>query len=113
MAAMSTTLVLQGSSLDQANYSYTGHTGLRPKLVLQRRVPLTGNRTVMEDSITVLEATEDDDGALLPQKVTFQVIVKRPALGQAAEVTSALAVFRDIVASDEFGAVVTDQALLS
>jgi len=113
MAAMTTALTEFSDSQNSRTYFYSGHTALKPKLVIQKRRVPTGNQTVIEDTITVLEATEDADGNVLPQKVSYSVTVRRPVDGDAAEVTSALAIFRDIVAGDEFTAVTTQQAYLS
>jgi hypothetical protein len=49
----------------------------------------------------------------MPSRVTFSATVRRPIGGDAADVTAQLAVFRDIIAGDEFGAMVTTQNWLS
>jgi hypothetical protein len=72
-----------------------------------------GNQEIVEDTITVLSSTEDSDGALLQQNVTFSVTVRRPKSGIAADVTAALAIIRDIVAGDEFANTVDTQEWLS
>jgi hypothetical protein len=68
---------------------------------------------MIEDTIQVLSSTEDASAAILPQKVSFQVTVRRPKSGIAADVTAALAIFRDIVAGDEFTNTVNTQEYLS
>lgn len=113
MAAMTTALTEFADNGNSRTYTTTGHTAQEPELVLQkRRVPST-NQTVLEDTITVLHSTEDSDGVILPQKVSFSVTVKRPIAGIAADVTAALAIFRDIVAGDEFTNTVDTQEFLS
>jgi len=58
--------------------------------------------------------TLDAAGMPIPAKVTFSVNVRRPVnmASGATEVTDALALFREIIASDNFGSVVTSQAWL-
>jgi hypothetical protein len=43
----------------------------------------------------------------------FQAVIRRPKDGIAADVTAALAIFRDIIAGDEFGNTVSTQEYLS
>lgn len=113
MAAMSTALTEYANNGNSRTFTYTGHTAVVPKLVLQKRRVATGNQTVIEDTITVLAATVDSvSSAVLPQKVAFEVTVRRPINGTASYVTAALAVFRDIIAGDEFGTTVTTQNFL-
>jgi len=88
------------------------HTALRPRLVIQRRKVPSGNQVVAEDSISVLYATLDSEGAVLPQKVTMSVNIRRPITGLAQDVTDALVVLRDIVQSTEFTSVVNGQVHL-
>jgi len=110
MAGMTTTLTetFTQSGGNSRTYAQPGHTALTPKLVLQRSKS-AGAGGVAEDTISCLQQTEDDDGIPLSSKVMFSATVRRPVDGQAADVTAQLAVFRDIVASDEFTAMVTDQ----
>jgi hypothetical protein len=67
---------------------------------------------VAEDSVNVLVATKDVANVVLPQKVSFSVTVRRPINGTAADVTAALATFRDVIAGDEFAATVNSQGWL-
>lgn len=75
-----------------------------PKLVIERvRVP-EGNKTVGEYSASVLYAALDADGQVLPSKVAFTVTFRSPVnIGPTETVVAdALALFREIVASDNF-----------
>lgn len=112
MAAMATALTEFSDNGNSRTYTQVTHTAAEPKLVLQRRKVPSGNQTVLEDTITVLESTEDSAGLLLASRVTFTATIRRPVDGIAADVTSALAVFRDIVAGDEFANTVTTQEFL-
>lgn len=113
MAAMSTALTEFADNGNSRTYTYAGHTASEPKLVLQRRRVPEGNNTVIEDTITVLSSTKDSDNVILPQKVLFSATLKRPIAGVAADVTAALAVFRDIIAGDEYTNTTSTQEWLS
>lgn len=102
MAAMSTALTHFASQGDSITYTYTGHTVSDPRIVLQKRRVPSGNKVVQETEITVLSGTQDSTGANIPQRVTFSAKVVYPSTGVYADVTAALAVFRDLVACDEF-----------
>lgn len=112
MAAMSTTLVEFNNDLNSKTWYSSTHTAAKPRLVMQKRKVPTGNQTVLEDTITVLHATVDDDGAPLPQRASLSVTVRRPVGGQATDLAAALVIFRDIIAGDEFGVTTTHQKYL-
>jgi hypothetical protein len=112
MAAMSTALTEFADNGNARTYTYSGHTAVEPRLVLQKRRTSTGSTSVVEDTVTVLSSTEDSNGDLLASKVLFSVTCKRPVNGIAADVTAALAVFRDVIAGDEFANTVSTQEWL-
>lgn len=112
MAAMTTVLTEFSTNGNSRTYELPGHTVFDPKICIQKRRVPSGNQTVAEDTITVLQSTVDADGSVLPQKVSFEVKVRRPIDGQSVDLTELLAVFRDIVAGDEFGDVVNTQGFL-
>lgn len=112
MASQSTALTEFSTNGDSRTYTTSGHTALKPKLVIQkRRVPL-GNQTVVESTVSVVHATVDAEGLVLSSKVTFSVSVRYPVGGAQADIDAALAIFRDIVAGDEFGNTVNTQEFL-
>jgi hypothetical protein len=106
MAAMSTNLTLYSNNGDSFTYRLDGHTSLSPQLILQRRRLPTGNQTVIEDEVSVVYTTEDSEGNILSSKILFSAKVRRDQRSQSSDITAALAVFRDLIAGDEFGAVV-------
>lgn len=63
-----------------------------------------------ESRISVVYGTEDAEGNPLQSKVVFDAGVRFPVNGQSSEIDAALVVFRDLVASDEFTAMVNSQA---
>lgn len=85
------------------------YTALEPRLVIQKRKSPTANQILVQDEMHVLYSTENAAGDLLPQKVSFKVLVSRPKDGLSTDVDGALASFRDIVAGDEFEALVDNQ----
>lgn len=112
MAAMSTALSLPEFNNGNITYMLTGHTFEKAQLVLQKKRVPSGAQTVATDTITVVYGTEDSNGELLPSKIAFEVSVRRPIGAIAADMTAALATFRDVVAGDEFAAVVDKQSRL-
>ena len=109
MAGMTTTLTKFAQNGDSITYTCPGHTASDPRLVLQKRRVPTGNKVMAESTVTVLYGTQDIAGANIAQRVGFSANAAYPITGVAADVTAALATFRDIVNSDEFAAMVTSQ----
>lgn len=112
MAGMTTVLTEFSSNGNSRTSTYAGHTALEPNLVIEKRRVPEGNQQMIEYSCKVIETTEDSDSAILSQKVSFEAVVRYPILGQSADVTAALAVFRDIIAGDEFANSVSTQEWL-
>lgn len=112
MAAMTTALTEFSDNGNSRTYTLTGHTAINPQLVIQKRRVPSGSQTVAEDTITVLRSTDDSAGEQLPQKISFEVKVRRPINGTQADVDALLAIFRDIVAGDEFANSVNTQEFL-
>lgn len=112
MAAMTTALTEFSDNGNSRTYTYTGHTASEPRLVIQRRKVPAGNQSVIEDTFTVISSTEDSAGDLLASKVSFSATLRHPVDGIAADVTAALAIFRDIIAGDEYTNTVSTQEWL-
>lgn len=112
MAAMTTVLTEFSNSGNSRTSTTTGHTALSPKLVIEKRRVPEGAQTMIEYSCKVIHATEDADGAILANKISFEMVVRYPVNGQSADVTAALAVARDVIAGDEFGNSVSTQEWL-
>lgn len=112
MAAMSTVLTEFSDNGNSRTYTRTGHSALNPRLVIQKRKVATSPQGSAEDTIDIISGTLDADGNMLPGRIAFSVTIRRPVLGQATDVTAALAVLRDIVASDEFTSTVNTQNYL-
>lgn len=109
MPAMATVLTEFSDSGNSRTSTLAGHTALKPRIVIQKRKVAVSDQSSPEDHIQVVYGTVDAAGLILPGKIAFELSLRRPVLGLAADVTAALAVFRDIVASDEFTAVTTTQ----
>lgn len=110
MAALALTLVQFQDNRNERTYVLPAHTVQMPRMVLQRRKVAAGTPgSVSEDQISVLYGTKDANGVPIQARVLLTGTVRRPVDGVGADVTAALADFRAIVASDEFGAMVTGQ----
>jgi len=107
MSALVTTLTEYTTNGNSRTYSVSGHTISKPKLVIQKRRVPSGSQTTGETSIQVVYGTEDADGAILPSKVLFTASVRYPIDTADTSVADALAVFQDIVQSDEFAALIS------
>lgn len=112
MAAMSTTLTEFSTNGNSRTYVTAGHTAVKPKLLIQRRKVPTSEQGVVDTMYQVVHATTDSTGAILQRKVLLTATVAHPVQGQSSDVAAALVIFRDMVASDEFGASVTNQNFL-
>jgi len=69
---------------------------------------------VSENKISVVNAALDPDGSVLPSKVSLSIDARIPLNIDSGDtsVADALAILRDIVASDEFAASLTTQNFL-
>lgn len=113
MAVMTTALTEFSENGNSKTYTYTGHAAGEPRLVIQKRRVPAGNQSVIEDTVSTISSTEDAAGELLTSKVGITTTIRRPVNGIAADVTAALAVHRDVIASDEFTNTVSTQEWLS
>jgi hypothetical protein len=94
-------------------YTFSGNTFASPRQVLQRSKAGNAARgTSAEDRLNVIIGTTDSAGNVLPGVISFEAVVRRPVNGQSADLATALATYRDIVASDEFEAMVNNQTAL-
>jgi hypothetical protein len=78
--------------------------------VIQKRKVAADVGGVSEDSLRVVFGTVDSDGAPLSTKDSVEVIVRRSPSGADADLDAAVALAREIVASDNFEAMVDGQA---
>lgn len=112
MAGMTTVLTEFSSQGNSRTSTYSGHTASKPKLVIEKRRVPEGQQSVVEYSAKVVCGAVDSDGTATAQKVSFEAIVRYPLNAIAADVTDPLAIFRDLIAGDEFGNSVTTQQWL-
>lgn len=112
MAAQTTALTVFSNYGDNRTYTTSGHVTSKPKLVIQKRKVPVGNQTVAETTIQVIHATADAASEILKDKVSMMATVRTPLAGDSADVAAVLAIFRDIVAGDEFANAVTTQEYL-
>lgn len=112
MAGMTTVLTEFSDNGNSRTSTYTGHTALEPRLVIEKRRVPEGNQTMITYSAKVISSTEDASGEILSQKVSLEASVSYPVNGTFADVTAALAIFRDVIAGDEFANSVQTQEWL-
>ena len=110
MASFATTITEFSDKENNRTYMVSGHTVQAPKLVIQKRKVPSTSIGVSESRLMVVYGTEDAEANPLASKVVLEAGVRYPANGQTSDVTAALAVFRDFVASDEFTTLVNSQA---
>lgn len=113
MAAMTTVLTEFADNGNSRTSTLSGHTAIKPRIVIEKRRVPEGNQTMVEQSVKVIYATEDADSLVLSNKVSFEMVCRYPLLGQSTDVTAALAVIADIVNGDEFANSVSTQEWLS
>lgn len=112
MAAMTTVLTEFANLGNSRTSTYGTHSAVQPKLIIEkRRVPENG-QIMAEYTAKVVEATTDADSAVMSQKVSFEAVCRYPITGNSAEITSALVIFRDLIAGDEYANSVTTQEYL-
>jgi hypothetical protein len=109
---MTTVLTEFSTSGNSRTSTISGHTAIQPKLVIEKRRVPEGNQVVSEYSFKVVEATTDTNDEVISNKVSFEAIVRFPIIGDYDDVTAALAVFKDIVAGDEFANSISTQEWL-
>lgn len=113
MAAMTTALTGFAGNGNSKTSTLSTHTVIKPRLVIERRRVAENGSQVAEYSCKVIYATTDATGTVLAQKVAFEATVRYPILiGADTDITSALAVFRDVIAGDEFANSVLTQEWL-
>lgn len=111
MPAMATTLTEFSTNGDSRTYTTSGHTASKPKLVIQKRRVPAGNQLMAETQVSIVHAAIGSDSEVLPAKVSHTVISRYPVNIKTGETTvaDALAILKDVVASDEFAASVSSQ----
>lgn len=112
MAAMTTVLTEFSNNGNSRTSTLSGHTAVKPKVLIEKRRVPEGNQKMVEYSFKIVEATTDTNDLVLSNKVSLEVIGRYPLDGNSADVASALAVLRDVVAGDEFGVSLTTQGWL-
>lgn len=112
MANMTTVLSEFTDNGNARTYTKSGHTVAKPQVVIQKRKVPADYSAVANDEISVVFGAVDGGGLTLSSKVALSVGIRRPANASSADVNAAVALFREIVASDNFANVVSGQAWL-
>lgn len=112
MANMTTSLVQRSDAADAREWQAPTHTLTVPFMVRQKRTSpktLTGRAS---DSLSVLRGGVDNTGVALSTPLTLQLNVSRQANMAAADIAAAVALFREVVASANFDALISGQSYL-
>lgn len=109
MATITTALTEFADQGNSRTYTVSGHTVQLPRLIIQRRKVPVDQDASGESKISVIRGTVDAAGVPLASKIAIDVSVRYPVKGLAADITAVLALAREVVASDEFAAMVTTQ----
>lgn len=112
MPTLAATLVEYSDEQNSRTFTTTGHSVSKPRLVIQKRKVGAVGGASGQDTISCVYGTVDPLGVSLPGRVVFEVTVRRPVEAASADLSAALALFRDIVASDEFTTTVNTQNYL-
>jgi len=112
MANMTTVLKEFADNGNSRTYVTSAHTVAEPRVVIQKRkIPTNQVAGVSEDSCKVVYGTSDATGPLA-QKISLEVVVRRPLNADATDLSGAIALFREMVASDNFSSVISGQLWL-
>lgn len=109
MANMVTTLRDYANNGNSRTYVTSAHTAAAPRLVIQKRKIASTPTGVAQDDISVLFGFVDANGAPVASKIAFSVNFRRPLNCDPTAQAGALALFREVVASDNFADVVNAQ----
>lgn len=112
MAAMTVALTEFSNNANSRTSTTSGHTAVKPKVVIEKRKVPEGNQVMAEYDFKVVHATTDSAGTILKEKVSFQGTCRYPLGGQTADRDAALVVFRAIIAGDEYANSVSTQGWL-
>jgi hypothetical protein len=112
MAAMTTAITEFSDRENVRTWTYTGHAIQTPRLIIQKRRVPTSATGKYENTFSVVAGTVDGSSVPLSTRLAFDLNVRGPADGASADVSATLAVFRDLVNSDEFAAAVATQNYL-
>lgn len=109
MAGMTTSLTVFSNTANSRLYTAPAHTVTKPQVVVQRRRVPQNSSGLAHNELNVSFGAVDGDGNPLDRKWFFGSTVRGPANGDTTDRDAALALFREIVASDEFAAMITTQ----
>lgn len=112
MTAMTTVLTEFSSERNSRTSTLTGHTAVKPKLVIEKRDVPEGNKIMCVQSFKVIFATEDVNGVVLSEKIAIEGSARYPKTGSVADVEAALVFAADIFIGDEWKNSITTQEWL-
>lgn len=102
MAAQLTALTFYRSNGDNLKSTTSGHTASSVKLVLEKARTPSGNQTVAEYELSVVQTAVDASGNDLGPKCVGTLSFKYPLGCTEAVIAATESIMRDICAGDEF-----------
>lgn len=102
MPSMATTLVAFSQNGNVTTYAAPQHTVAEPHLVIQKRAIPSSVSGVAQTSLKVVYGTTDANGLVVAQRISFELVGRIPVVANDTDTDAAIALIRDVVASDEF-----------
>lgn len=112
MANMSTSLVTFSENGNKRTSAAPSNTAALPRLILQQRSIASGVEGVSEMQHRVVFGAADASGLPIVQRISFLVLARIPILARSTEVDAAKALYREMIASDNWAASVAGQLWL-
>lgn len=113
MANMTTSLTQRSDAENQREWAAPTHTLASPFTIRQRRTVAKQVTQRATDSISVLRGGLDTSGLALQTPLTAMVTLTRQANMASTDSAAALALFREIIASDNFTALWNSQGYIA
>lgn len=102
MPQMATTLLAFSNTGNVMTYAAPQHSVAEPRLVIQKRTIPSSTAGVAQTSLKVVYGTTDAAGAAVAQRISFEMVGRIPVVANDTDTDDAIALIREVVASDEF-----------
>jgi hypothetical protein len=113
MAEMTTVLTEAISqSAGSRAWTYSGNAYDKQRRVVQKSSPAVRVGDIATDSVRVISGTSDDNGDPMAGLVSCEMLFRRPAGGQVADIDAVAAIIVDFVNSDAFRRVFDNQGMI-
>lgn len=100
MADMTTVLKVHDDGPGRRVFSVDGHSVAAPRLVIQKKTTAATPDGLAKDELQIVYGAFDSDGVPLSSKNALTLNIKRANNARSTEFDQAIALFKEIVASD-------------